>query len=385
MSDAEEKPILTLRTCRLYAEDVALFRPAQWLNDACISFFFEALQAAAELYFMARACHENQTIAEGIARWLAEGIEPLSEKNEELLRCKLGLSSPACQPSAGEPASCNVTSRQEEHSEALLSLDLTEQDEAQVCSPILFVDPCVAFWVSMCTDESEVQDTLENLHIPRRSVVVWPITDHQDPSTVGGTHWTLLIQIVCNRAVNRNATAQNDYNAHDPVQLLSGYQYFHFDSIGHNCQQSRGNLAAARRLQALLGRFVKISTSTDSPPAGDHDRSDRTPIPLRCTPPQSNASDCGVHCLLFAERLLQLVVKKDRDFFKGKDNSGDRRSKQTTPSVDVETGPLYPELPFDVSWFSLPDLQRFEPSVLAARRRGAILLVNKLTQRGGGC
>nr|CEL75423.1 TPA: hypothetical protein BN1205_016275 [Toxoplasma gondii VEG] len=386
MSDTEEKPFLTLTTCRLYAEDVALFRPAQWLNDACISFFFEVLQAAADLYYSARARPDSQRLAEGIAHLIVEGVKPFSENNEEMLRHKLGLCAPASEQSSNEAAMCSLKSRQEAKLETSPSLGWTNHDnEAHVCSPVLFVDPCVAFLVSMCCDGDEVQDTLQTLRLPLRSVVVWPLTDHLDSSVSGGTHWTLLIQIACSRGVEGNTMIQHGCNStHGPVKPHSRYKFFHFDSLGHKTQRSRGNLAAAQRLQGLLGRFVKIPTSAESPEIAAHDKPRSTPVPLCCVPPQSNASDCGVYCLLFAERLLQLLVRKDREYFKDKTDSGNhRRPNQTASSIEMTARLLYPEHQFDLSWLSLPELQRFDPLVVSTQRRDALLLANRLARREG--
>jgi Ulp1 family protease len=149
-------------------------------------------------------------------------------------------------------------------------------------------------------DEGEVRESLANLKLSSRLVVVAPVNDNENVARTGGSHWSALIWISKRRA------------------------FYYFDSLG-TCNK-RAALRVAQKLLPLLcadllhQKSTKVKLQEVRGPSLNEISSQRTPIQIATiqsslqadknlqvpfilmqTPQQSNSYDCGAYVLCIAE------------------------------------------------------------------------------------
>lgn len=120
------------------------------------------------------------------------------------------------------------------------------------------VGPSEAFMMAQLDDPTQLDALFAPLKLKTRQLVLFPVSDHDEPEDVGGTHWSLLA-----------------FYRRDGTET-----FFHFDSlIGINLQSAEH---LARRVAPLLGtRNTRV---------------------LACpTPQQQNGYDCGMYAIVLAE------------------------------------------------------------------------------------
>lgn len=124
---------------------------------------------------------------------------------------------------------------------------------------LLFIDPAAACCISSETDPEDLHDMLEPLELPKRSLVLVPVSDRTDRGSGSGSHWSLLAL----RAEPRQAE--------------------YYDSLG------TGNLASATRIAENMSTMFPGLSTVRVCEAGKQD----------------NSHDCGVFVALFAEALCR--------------------------------------------------------------------------------
>lgn len=123
----------------------------------------------------------------------------------------------------------------------------------------LAVGPSESFMMARLDDESQLNQLFAPLKLASRQLVLFPVSDHDEPDFVGGTHWSLLAY----------------YKRDD-----SAGAFYHFDSLGDNNCIPAEHLA--RRVAPLLGtRDARVIAGP--------------------TPQQTNGYDCGMYTILIAE------------------------------------------------------------------------------------
>ncbi|KAJ7947760.1 NEDD8-specific protease 1 [Quillaja saponaria] len=133
------------------------------------------------------------------------------------------------------------------------------------CCPsddILLVPPSMTFWIMNCPAAWSLEDFLEPLHLPDKTLVIFPINDNDDVSKAGGGfHWSLL-------AFERKANV-----------------FVHHDSCGSM------NKIHARRLYNAVARYMGFSNSAI----------DASFIESTDSPQQKNWYDCGLYVIGIAK------------------------------------------------------------------------------------
>lgn len=415
-----EKPILSLRSCCLYESDAALFAEYAWLNDTCIAFYFEVLQAKADVIFrrvvVAEGCtthsgecsrvfcgtdgtqeeqneeqskeqrgrqHQNSEGGEGSRalsagsfhggedeeigqqrylfpslsssaesergkkegnpkekdvccsfnwdnknygdkergilerekRWFSHFTEEMLQRNDKkwchiLSSLLLVKSNHQTDPSdiARIATQCAGESSKSGNYRHIPSFQ-TYEDRY---TPVLFVDPCIAFWLAFSNDDDEVTAVLQGLHLEKRQVVLWPISDKQNLNAPGGTHWTLLVQVVQEGTKRDGAetfsgieTDAKAFSAETRVNLQTKlpckeHTFFHLNSLSSRAL-SCASVAAAEQLQHRILAHFQLSQQ-------DRRHTKSTMERVKCVCPQQNSSDCGIYCLIYAEKILLHVV-----------------------------------------------------------------------------
>jgi sentrin-specific protease 8 len=132
------------------------------------------------------------------------------------------------------------------------------ENETFAGSNIAFVGPEVAQFMRVAA-EGEVAACLEPLGLAARAAVLLAVNNCQDPTRPGGSHWSLLVFVRKDNA------------------------FYHLDSSGDM------NALAARELAARVGRVAGGGGTVTTVAVAQ----------------QGNGSDCGVHCLLHAERVAR--------------------------------------------------------------------------------
>lgn len=132
------------------------------------------------------------------------------------------------------------------------------------CHPsqdILLVPPSIAFWIIQCPVAEALGDFIEPLHLPDKTLVIFPVNDNDDVDRAeGGSHWSLL-------AYYRNANL-----------------FVHHDS----CRSM--NAAPAKQLYKGIAGYMGSSGSASEASF------------LECTnsPMQDNGYDCGLYATAIA-------------------------------------------------------------------------------------
>mmetsp|Transcript_102080 Transcript_102080/g.288285 ORF Transcript_102080/g.288285 Transcript_102080/m.288285 type:complete len:214 (+) Transcript_102080:97-738(+) len=130
---------------------------------------------------------------------------------------------------------------------------------------VLLVDPAAGFWICIEEDAEDLQDGLDPLDLPSRSLVVVPVNDRAERGSDGGSHWSVL-------------ALQRDEG--DAVRA------FYFDSMGTS------NLPQARQIaRKMVPAMCPGSTQSE--------------VRVCDAGKQDNSCDCGVFSLLFAEALAR--------------------------------------------------------------------------------
>ncbi|KAL2328665.1 hypothetical protein Fmac_022092 [Flemingia macrophylla] len=132
------------------------------------------------------------------------------------------------------------------------------------CHPsrdILLVPPSIAFWILKCPMVEALSDFIEPLHLPDKTLVIFPINDNDDVERAeGGSHWSLL-------AYYRDANL-----------------FVHHDS----CRSM--NAAPAKQLYKAVAGYMGLSR-----PASETSSLECTNSPL-----QENGYDCGLYVTAIA-------------------------------------------------------------------------------------
>jgi len=135
--------------------------------------------------------------------------------------------------------------------------ELCQEELYQGCN-FCFVGPEVTQFVKMVS-QSEISIFLEPLSLSKKTAIFLAVNSLSDPSTAGGSHWSLL------------------------VYIKSRNNFLHLDS----CKGS--NRSEAKILANNVGKFL----SPDLQPAV---------IEVDATQ-QVNGYDCGVHCMVNARNI----------------------------------------------------------------------------------
>lgn len=125
----------------------------------------------------------------------------------------------------------------------------------------LLVPPSIAFWIMKCPVAETLSDFIEPLHLPDKTLVVFPINDNDDVDRAeGGSHWSLL-------AYYRNSNL-----------------FIHHDSC-------RGmNTAPAKQLYKAVAGYIGSSESVSEPSF----------VECPNSPIQENGHDCGLYVTAIA-------------------------------------------------------------------------------------
>ena len=128
-------------------------------------------------------------------------------------------------------------------------------------SSLLFLDPGTSYLLLYENDLNDLAEALSQINLENRSLIFCAINDNNNPSSSGGSHWTLLVY----------STIKN-----------KGYYY---DSLGFHRINYENSKDVLNKLSKLLSKTepkLKIVEIKD---------------------PQSNSSDCGVYVLMLAEEI----------------------------------------------------------------------------------
>lgn len=127
---------------------------------------------------------------------------------------------------------------------------------------ILLIDPATVQMFQFLSNE-EIKSLLSELNVGEKKLVLIPINDNENPLSVGGTHWSLLM-----------------YNREKTLDCL-----YHLDSI------HRGNFSHCKKVaQKLTQLFDQTSLNV---------------IEMSDIYKQTNSYDCGMFLLANAEYLLR--------------------------------------------------------------------------------
>ena len=159
---------------------------------------------------------------------------------------------------------------------------------------VLLVPPSISYWIMNCPLIDSLKEFVEPLHLPSKSLVLFPINDNEDVSKAeGGSHWSLL-------AFERNTNV-----------------FIHHDS------NEGMNRPHATRLYNMVHKFMLDSRSA----------SKATFMEFADSPQQMNGNDCGLYVTAIA-RVICLWHSDDRN--KAKDTSNlwfSAVKEQVTPSL----------------------------------------------------
>jgi sentrin-specific protease 8 len=122
----------------------------------------------------------------------------------------------------------------------------------------LAVGASEAMMMAHLDDPAQLRMLFEPLKLQTRRLVLFPVSDHDEPDVAGGTHWSLLA-----------------FYRRDGVE-----SFYHFDSLSHINAASAEHLA--RRVAPLLGTR-------------------QTRVVACPTPQQENGYDCGMYTIQIAE------------------------------------------------------------------------------------
>lgn len=127
----------------------------------------------------------------------------------------------------------------------------------------LLIDPCTAFVLLIEDDLEDLQDSLNQLDFSRKKFVIFPVNDHSDRGTRGGSHWTLLV-----------------------IDIQVGTAYY-YDGMNGSGKNKSNALDILEKFSAFL----------------------RIDVPnlevIRIKYPQNNSCDCGVYVLMIAEQVYR--------------------------------------------------------------------------------
>lgn len=159
---------------------------------------------------------------------------------------------------------------------------------------VLLVPPSISYWIMNCPLKDSLKDFVEPLHLPAKSLVLFPINDNDDVSKAeGGSHWSLL-------AFERNANV----------------------FIHHDSNEGMNRLHATR----LYNKVFKFMSDSGLP-------SNARFLECADSPQQVNGYDCGLYVTAIA-RVICLWHSDDRN--KAKDRSYlwfSTVKEQVTPSL----------------------------------------------------
>eukprot|EP00397_Hematodinium_sp_SG-2012_P067183 GEMP01103266.1.p1 GENE.GEMP01103266.1~~GEMP01103266.1.p1 ORF type:complete len:198 (+),score=32.52 GEMP01103266.1:175-768(+) len=134
--------------------------------------------------------------------------------------------------------------------------------------------------------KKDVHDALKNLGVFDSKFSFFPVNDHSDRTTLGGTHWALLVRV---KGGERERDVMDDggwcFCGSAPQRVQGDAQWLYFDS------DRQRNYDAAVRIATKIER-ANLSNS---------------PVDIVAVPcaQQHNSSDCGMYVLLFAEHFAK--------------------------------------------------------------------------------
>ncbi|RDY08223.1 NEDD8-specific protease 1, partial [Mucuna pruriens] len=135
----------------------------------------------------------------------------------------------------------------------------------------LLVPPSIAFWIMKCPVADGLSDFIEPLHLPDKTLVIFPINDNDDVDRAeGGSHWSLL-------AYYRNA---NLFVHHDSCRSL--------------------NSAPAKQLYKAVAGYMGLSGTA----------SKATFLECSNSPTQENGHDCGLYVTAIARIICNWHVNR---------------------------------------------------------------------------
>jgi sentrin-specific protease 8 len=136
------------------------------------------------------------------------------------------------------------------------------------------LEPSLSFWLANCPDQAEFRQTLTQLGLSEKDVILLAVNDNREVDTYGGgTHWSLL--------------------AFFRGENISEGRFVHYDSANGSNRRYAQQLANLLSPE-LLGRRVEIVSET--------------------SPQQMNGWDCGVYVLGLANTLCKWYTTfRDQD------------------------------------------------------------------------
>ena len=148
-------------------------------------------------------------------------------------------------------------------------IDFFQHIEFAKLLQVRFIHPATSFIIMHEKDQEDLKDLVEDLELSKARLIFLPVNDSSASRLqTGGSHWSLL---VFDSELSR---------------------FFSYDSGGS------GNLLQAKKLAANLSPFL-LGTPLSS----------KNFVSATC-PAQTNAYDCGVYAVCFAEFLAQRLVEK---------------------------------------------------------------------------
>lgn len=125
----------------------------------------------------------------------------------------------------------------------------------------LLIDPCTSFIILIEEDFEDLNESLNQLDFSNKKLIIFPINNHLDRSSHGGSHWTLLVI---------------------DIQIGSAYYYDSLNGSGQNREN-------ALNIMQKFSMFLRI----------------RMPnlVNIHVRSPQNNSCDCGVYVLMIAEQV----------------------------------------------------------------------------------
>ncbi|XP_062081985.1 NEDD8-specific protease 1 isoform X2 [Humulus lupulus] len=152
----------------------------------------------------------------------------------------------------------------------IIEFYLSYLSSSHASEDILLVPPSISYWIMSCSLSENLKEFVEPLHLPSRSLVLFPVNDNEDVHMAeGGTHWSLL---VFERQTN---------------------MFIHHDSNGP------GNRLPAFRLYNVILKYMSDSGSASN--AGFTCSASKARF-TECTdiPRQVNGYDCGLYVTAIA-------------------------------------------------------------------------------------
>ena len=136
------------------------------------------------------------------------------------------------------------------------------QNEKYSGTGCIFPGPEVAQCIKLISAD-QLAVILDPLDLSSHTAVLLPVNDNTDPASAGGSHWSLLV------LDNRDSV------------------FYHLDSLS----SSGGNSSQARALAGKISKYRGIKLNIKE---------------VKVTQ-QKNGFDCGIHCLVNAERVASQV------------------------------------------------------------------------------